>query len=399
MAYVVSMAQAALKSRGKPAAAKTQLQVREASNALQRDKILQFRDRIMTDDMGVDSSTMGVAQQLDQTARDEAARHIFLTSGKSIAGCLRSHTSDLIPPSEQMMDVYELQTFAEFSPECLSFTDHMVVGERWRGSQASALMTAAAFKLARGSGALFDFTYCAPALVGLYEKIGYRRHGGKYLEGGEGLQVPMVLVMDDVEHLKSINSPFARLAMMKQPNLEIVSWFAGRFPDAAGRKVKALRDEQKLWEFMTRQMHLNPLQGVPLFDDLTYDEARRFIKNATTMALRTGERLARAGDMGEEAFVLLSGAIEIRDRQNSVLARFAKGAMVGEIAYLSATPRSADIVITNDAEVLVLTKEMFKKTMEKEPGLASKVLFNLTLILSERLTATSAQLSSHTQGL
>ncbi|MFP6709858.1 MAG: hypothetical protein VCE75_28310, partial [Alphaproteobacteria bacterium] len=71
-------------------------------------------------------------------------------------------------------------------------------------------------------------------------------------------------------------------------------------------------------------------------------------------------------------------------------------AVVGEMAYLAATPRSADIVITRDAEVLVLTKDMFRKTIEREPSVASKVLLNLNLILSERLLATTDQLSAHT---
>ena len=56
------------------------------------------------------------------------------------------------------------------------------------------------------------------------------------------------------------------------------------------------------------------------------------------------------------------------------------------------------MVITNDAEVLVLTKDMFKKIMRREPGFASKVLLNLTLILAERLMATSAQLAAATDG-
>ena len=72
--------------------------------------------------------------------------------------------------------------------------------------------------------------------------------------------------------------------------------------------------------------------------------------------------------------------------------------VVGEMAYLAATPRSADIVITRDAEVLVLTKDMFRNTIKQEPSVASKVLLNLNLILSERLLATSAQLTAHTQG-
>ncbi|MBT3535488.1 MAG: cyclic nucleotide-binding domain-containing protein [Rhodospirillaceae bacterium] len=392
------MEKAARKSSGGGEPEKPGLQVREVANAAQRDKILEFRNRIMVEEMGIDPNSMDEGEQRDHAARDASARHLFLTSGKSIAGCLRSYTADLIAPSKDMKDVYELEAFSVFQPSFLSFTDHMVIGSRWRGSQAPALLTAAAFKLARGLGAHFDFTYCPPALVGLYEKIGYRCYNGRYLDAGEGLQVPMVLVMDDVAHLKSINSPFAPLAMLKPPDQNFVNWFAGQFPESVGYKVKALRDEQNMWEYLTRQLHQNPLHGVPLFEELTYDEARRFLRNATTLVLRGGDRLARAGDMGKEAFVMLSGTVEIRDRNGLVMARFSKGAVVGEIAYLAATPRTADMVVTSDAEVLILTPDMFRKTMQKEPGIASKVLLNLTLILAERLTATSAQLSANTQG-
>jgi CRP-like cAMP-binding protein len=298
-----------------------------------------------------------------------------------------------------MVQTYDLDAFDAFGPEYLSFTDHMVIGNRWRGSKAPALMTAAAFKLARSAGAHFDFTYCPPALVGLYEKIGYRSYSDNYLEADEGLQVPMILVMDDVQHLQSINSPFAKLALLKKPDPSIVKWFGSKFPEAASRPVKALRDEQNLWQYLTQQLHQNPLHGIPLLDGLNYDEARRFLKNATTLALRGGDRLAKAGDIGNEAFVLLSGNVEIHDRRGSIIARFDKGAVIGEIAYLAATPRTADMLVTQDAEVLVLNQETLKNFMQKDPAIANKVLFNLTLILAERLKTTTDQFTSLSTGL
>ena len=66
-----------------------------------------------------------------------------------------------------------------------------------------------------GPGARFDFTYCPPALVALYEKIGHCNYSGKYLALDEGLRVPMVFVMDDVQHLQLINSPFT---LLKNPD-------------------------------------------------------------------------------------------------------------------------------------------------------------------------------------
>ena len=374
------------------------LQVREASNAEQRHKILKFRNQVMVDELGIQPDVALDKDRADQAARDKASRHLFLSSNGAVVGCLRLHTSDMIAPTQDMSHIYGLDAFVDFSPKYLSFTDHMVIGERWRGSHAPALMTAAAFKLARSDGAHFDFTYCPPALVGLYEKIGYRTYSSEYLEADAGLQIPMILVMDDIDHLQAINSPFAKLAVMQKPDLGVAKWFHANFPEAANRPVKALRDEQNLWQYLTQQLHQNPLHGVPLFDGLSYDEARRFLRNATTLVLRSGDRLARIDAMSDEAFVMLSGNVEVRDRNGAIVARFDKGAVVGEIAYLAAMPRTAEIVVTNDAEVLVLTQATFKNIMVKDPETSNKLLFNMTLILAERLKATSQILSNYTQG-
>ncbi|MDE0727940.1 MAG: hypothetical protein OSB82_15920, partial [Alphaproteobacteria bacterium] len=172
------MVQTATKPPAEADTANDRLQVREVVNAAKREKILRFRDRIMVEERGVEPDAMSRREQLDQAARDEAARHLFLTSGKAIADCLRSYTAEQIPPSDEMNAVYEPSVLADFDPAYRCFTDHMVIGDRWRGSQAPALMTVAAFKLARSCGAHFDFTYCPPALVGLYEKIGCRSYSG-----------------------------------------------------------------------------------------------------------------------------------------------------------------------------------------------------------------------------
>ena len=397
ISYIAAMADVATKPIKKKAP-DGRLQVQEASNAEQCHKILKFRNQVMRDELGIEPDATLDRQRLDEAARDKAARHLYLSSNGAVAGCLRLYTADMIAPSQNMVDIYGLEAFVEFSPKYLSFTDHMVIGARWRGSQAPALMTAAAFKLARSAGAHFDFTYCPPTLVGLYEKIGYRSYTSEYLEIDEGLQIPMILVMDDYDHLQTINSPFAKLALLKKPEPSISNWFRDKFPEAARRPVKALRDEQNMWHYLTQQLHQNPLHGVPLFDGLSYDEARRFLRNATTLVLRDGDRLARIGDMSDEAFILLSGTVNILGRYGSVMARFDKGAVVGEIAYLAATPRTAEIIVTKDAKILVLTQNTFKNVMSRDPMIANKLLFNLTLILAERLKVTSQILSNHTQG-
>ncbi len=149
----------------------------------------------------------------------------------------------------------------------------------------------------------------------------------------------MVLVMDDVQHLQLIKSPFTPLALLKKLDPTIVRWLGSKFPVTVSSPVKSLHDEQSFWQYLARQL----------------------LTNSTALVLRGGDRLAETGDIGDEAFVLLSGNVEIPDRRGAILTRVEKGVIIGEIAYLAATPRTANMAGAQDAEVLVLTQETLKK--------------------------------------
>ena len=62
-----------------------------------------------------------------------------------------------------------------------------------------------------------------------------------------------------------------------------------------------------------------------------------------------------------------------------------QGEVFGEVAFLSTTPRSANVVALADCEVLVLTQQFFEKVMKSMPAITAKVLFNMALILCDRL--------------
>jgi len=104
---------------------------------------------------------------------------------------------------------------------------------------------------------------------------------------------------------------------------------------------------------------------------------------------KRGDKIVRAGDVGNEMFVLLTGAVEVRttDSQDSehVLTTMGQGDVFGELAFLSAIPRTADVVAVADSEVLVLTQQFFERATKAMPAVTAKVLFNMSLILCERL--------------
>lgn len=62
-----------------------------------------------------------------------------------------------------------------------------------------------------------------------------------------------------------------------------------------------------------------------------------------------------------------------------------EGAVIGEQAFLEGKPRSANIKVLTDGEMLSLSYHSFESLVVHEPVLARDVLFDLARLLSVKL--------------
>ena len=82
------------------------------------------------------------------------------------------------------------------------------------------------------------------------------------------------------------------------------------------------------------------------------------------------------GELGREAFVLLSGGAEVR-RDGEVVAELGPGDWVGELALLDGGPRTATVTTTAPSDLLVLTRGAFNGVLDEVPTIAHKLLVTL----------------------
>ena len=353
-------------------------------------KVKQFRYGVLVEENGFDGASVDHEAMTVGDGFDRTASHLYVLLNGAIAASMRMLPGGAATGDAEIAAHYGLDSFEAFPPKALSFTDQLVVAKAHQATKIPSLLSAAAFKLSRNSGALFDFTHTSPGLVGLYEKLGYRRYKDNFDHPELGLRVPMILVMDDLQHLVDLRSPFAAIARDFKLREKAASWFHKTFPDACAHNAKALRDETSFWEFLTNRLHENPLHGIPLFAGLNHRQAMKMLRNTSVMKLAAGDTLLRAGDMGEEMFVLLSGIMCVTaDRSEVPLARFGRGAILGEVAYLSEMPRTATVKALDDSEVLVLTQNRLQLLVEEAPETAAVVLLNLSRLLCDRIRATN----------
>jgi signal transduction histidine kinase len=138
-------------------------------------------------------------------------------------------------------------------------------------------------------------------------------------------------------------------------------------------------------------MSIDFLRRVTLFADLPEADLEALYRRAEPVTLAAGEWLIHEGDVGEALFAVLEGAIEITkqsDRQEVVLATRGPGEVIGEMALLDQTPRTASARATQTTRVLKIGKEAFKQVLAASPTAALTLLHTA----NTRLRSTEALL-------
>lgn len=131
---------------------------------------------------------------------------------------------------------------------------------------------------------------------------------------------------------------------------------------------------------------------IPLFKGLDSKEISEVIRAGKILKLEADEYVFRAGDEGNEMYVIISGSVRVEKvvgGSRQIVARFNSGQIFGEIAFVANILRTADIIAEAEIEVLEISGAFLQELIEKLPQTAAKILFNLSLILCERLANTT----------
>ena len=358
----------------------------------ERARIYAFRYRVEIMKKGgasvfADDKKMTITDDLD-----ESAVQLCLVKQHAVAASVRINSTENTKLGEKVSAHFRLGEFSKFQPEEISLTSRLVVSEDDNPGQLTAVLLGAAYKVARSMGSRFDFTSCPPPLVPLYERLGYRRYVDNFVDEDDVYHVPLVLLTDDLAHLRYVDSPFAKLAVEFTNTAEASQWFERTFPGSVHTAAERALDEEDFWALLTEKLRQTPIEGVPLLKDMRYADAKRILHTGSTLQCKCGDRIVQAGATSREMYVILSGSVEVRTGDH-VVAQLGRGEIFGESALISSAPRTADVVAHEDVEVLILSQDFLEKGMRTMPEIMSRVLYNLSMILVERLRDSTTRIA------
>jgi signal transduction histidine kinase len=124
-------------------------------------------------------------------------------------------------------------------------------------------------------------------------------------------------------------------------------------------------------------VNIQDLRKSPLFEGLSDDELKHLMDNAKPVSLKAGETLMKQGEQGNTAFVVVKGAFEIQKQSGQSIIKIDvrnTGDVLGEMALLSSSPRSATVMAVTDAETLCISQEVFDNLLSTSSTAALAVL-------------------------
>jgi CRP-like cAMP-binding protein len=140
---------------------------------------------------------------------------------------------------------------------------------------------------------------------------------------------------------------------------------------------------------------LHELRGFERFAPYSSEELSLLLTFCEPVMAAKGDLIIKKGDLSDAMFLVVSGQVRARLRvggHDTSLGTMEPGELFGEVAMLSQTARSADVVAEVPTRLLRLTSEGFQELMSEHPKLAARMLYNISRLLATRLSQRNQEL-------
>ena len=138
--------------------------------------------------------------------------------------------------------------------------------------------------------------------------------------------------------------------------------------------------------------HMDFLRNVSLFESLDQQELEALSDLTFTRSFGKDGVIILAEEEGDTLFILKKGQVKVsivsEEGREVILSLLGPGSVFGELSLLDGKPRSANVVATEDTDLLMLRRSDFIQLIYKTPQIATALLAELAC----RLRKTDRQL-------
>ena len=129
------------------------------------------------------------------------------------------------------------------------------------------------------------------------------------------------------------------------------------------------------------------LRCIPLFAGLPEHQLEQIARMAKLRKVSRNTAIVHVGDEIDALYVIVSGSAKVLNRDSEgrevILSLLGAGECVGEMGLIDGSPRSADVVASENCVLLVIAKADFTRALAENVDLGLNIMKSLVLRLRE----------------
>lgn len=145
--------------------------------------------------------------------------------------------------------------------------------------------------------------------------------------------------------------------------------------------------------------NVEAIRGIPIFKDIPHEIVRLHAYTADRRRYRKGDLVFRQGDRCKSAYLILSGAVNLlmeKDGEAAPLQTLPAGEFFGYMALLAEFPWPLTSRAAEDAELLTVSREGFRKIWARFPEKCFSIVEKLVQMRMRRMAAHMEVLAAST---
>jgi Cyclic nucleotide-binding domain len=354
------------------------IETRLAISAEEIHAVERFRYEIYVDELYRYGGRADHEQRRLADPEDDTSWVWYATEGNEILASVRI-TLGGHGFSARQIDQYHLATFLdELPPGLLAVGERLMIRPSRRNGDVLQSMSTVIDPFHRRFGVQVMFGACEPHLMSSYCAMNAPRpYSERNINHPDaGYLIPTITLLDGPEPLRAATG-----GILPRCIEEVLS-------TTGAIRSPFLEDPD---QYQADLLLAIDAIGHSVFDGLAPDEVAACTMRSIVIGCAEGDRILRRGGAARNVYVVLDGALEVRDSGQRV-AGLGPGDVFGETAFLLHCPRTFDVdVQKGGTRLLAISERTLRHLTADSPTAAAKVFANLATLLSSRLHRASGQ--------
>jgi len=349
--------------------------------------IFQLRYRIYVEEMSKHFTDIDHANKLLYDDMDEWAILLYAKIGSELIGTARINIGKYQDFPKEVADFLGLDAFKDCPKyDQFAFVTKIMLQPDYRNSPVLYLLLAKFYEICCCRQIQFVFGFCAFHLISLYEKLGLHRYYKNFELPGLGLLSPIILVVNDIQHLRRVYSPLYRMARQRGPlDIQAVEWFHAKFTRHSRFVNSQTVTEDDLWSMLCDRLTLPPNEAITILNELSEEEAKKFLHRCGSLVpCDPGNVITNQGDVSYTYNILLSGQLESMTFIKPKKEFTRPGQPFGANGLTEHNKHTEDIAAVDSSEILILSGLAFQRFCHTDLEIAHKVIQKMLDVTSNK---------------